>query len=39
MSLILTSGARVVPAKPLVLGYNFSHPRLDEALSSALGRD
>jgi uncharacterized protein len=37
MAEIVTEGARVVPAKPLVLGYEFLHPRLDEALSSALG--
>jgi NAD dependent epimerase/dehydratase family enzyme len=36
MSQIVTSGARVVPAKPLMLGYAFRHPDLDEALSSAL---
>jgi uncharacterized protein len=37
MAEIVTEGARVVPAKPLVLGYEFLHPQLDEALSSALG--
>jgi uncharacterized protein (TIGR01777 family) len=37
MAEIVTEGARVVPAKPLVLGYEFSHPQLDEALSAALG--
>ncbi len=37
MAEIVTEGARVVPAKPLVLGYEFAHPQLDEALSSALG--
>jgi uncharacterized protein len=37
MAEIVTEGARVVPAKPLVLGYEFIHPRLDEALSAALG--
>jgi uncharacterized protein len=37
MAEILTTGARVVPAKPLVLGYEFRHPRLEGALSSALG--
>jgi hypothetical protein len=26
-----------VPAKPLVLGYEFRHPQLEEALSSAIG--
>jgi hypothetical protein len=36
MSEIVTTGARVVPAKPLVLGYEFRHPRLQEALASAL---
>jgi len=36
MAEIVTSGARVVPAKPLVLGYAFAHPQLDEALRSAL---
>lgn len=36
MAEIVTTGARVVPAKPLVLGYQFAHPRLDEALASAL---
>lgn len=38
MAEIVTKGARVVPAKPLVLGYEFEHAQLDEALSSALGR-
>jgi uncharacterized protein (TIGR01777 family) len=37
MAELVTEGARVVPAKPLVLGYEFAHPELDEALSSALG--
>jgi uncharacterized protein (TIGR01777 family) len=36
MSLVITTGARVLPAKPLVLGYRFRHPRLDEALRAAL---
>jgi uncharacterized protein (TIGR01777 family) len=36
MSEIVTSGARAVPAKPLMLGYSFRHPDLDEALRSAL---
>lgn len=39
MAEIVTSGARVVPAKPLVLGYEFAHPQLDEALSSAIAAD
>jgi uncharacterized protein len=37
MAGIVTTGARVVPAKPLVLGYDFRHPELAEALHSALG--
>ena len=37
MAEIVTNGARVMPAKPLVLGYEFAHPRLPEALRSALG--
>jgi uncharacterized protein (TIGR01777 family) len=36
MAAIVTTGARVLPAKPLVLGYRFRHPDLDEALRSAL---
>jgi hypothetical protein len=36
MAEIVTEGARVVPAKPLVLGYEFAHAQLDEALRSAL---
>ncbi|MGA2320792.1 MAG: TIGR01777 family oxidoreductase [Solirubrobacteraceae bacterium] len=36
MAEIVTTGARVVPAKPLVLGFEFRHPELQEALSSAL---
>jgi uncharacterized protein len=36
MAAIVTTGARVLPAKPLVLGYRFRHPELDEALRSAL---
>ncbi len=39
MSAIVTEGARVMPAKPLVLGYEFEHPQLEEALSSALADD
>jgi uncharacterized protein len=38
MAEIVTEGARVVPAKALVLGYEFAHAHLDEALTSALGR-
>jgi|HubBroStandDraft_3_1064219.scaffolds.fasta_scaffold03454_4 uncharacterized protein (TIGR01777 family) len=37
MAEIVTSGARVLPAKALVLGYDFRHPRLDSALRDALG--
>jgi uncharacterized protein (TIGR01777 family) len=36
MAEIVTTGARVVPAKALVLGYSFRHGELDEALDSAL---
>jgi uncharacterized protein len=36
MAEIVTTGARVLPAKPLVLGYRFRHPELDEALHAAL---
>jgi NAD dependent epimerase/dehydratase family enzyme len=39
MAEIVTKGARVVPAKALVLGYEFAHAELGEALASALGRD
>jgi uncharacterized protein (TIGR01777 family) len=38
MAQIITGGARVVPAKPLMLAYAFRHAELDEALRSALGR-
>ena len=36
MAEIVTRGARVVPAKALVLGFQFAHAELDEALSSAI---
>lgn len=36
MAEIVTQGARVVPAKALVLGFQFAHAELDEALASAL---
>ncbi len=36
MAQIVTTGSRVLPAKPLVLGYEFRHPRLEEALEAAL---
>jgi uncharacterized protein (TIGR01777 family) len=38
MAQMLTSGARVVPAKPLVLGYEFLHTELEPALRSAIAR-
>jgi uncharacterized protein len=38
MAQIVTTGARVLPAKPLMLGYEFRHPHLDEALGAALSR-
>lgn len=38
MAEIVTGGARVMPAKALVLGYAFEHPQLHEALVAALGR-
>jgi len=37
MAEIVTTGQRVVPARPLALGYRFAHPDLDDALRSALG--
>jgi NAD dependent epimerase/dehydratase family enzyme len=36
MAEIVTTGVRAVPARALVLGYEFAHPRLDEALHAAL---
>ncbi len=36
MARIVTTGARVLPAKALVLGYRFAHPHLDEALRATL---
>jgi uncharacterized protein (TIGR01777 family) len=36
MAEIVTSGARVLPAKALVLGYEFRRPQLDGALRAAL---
>ena len=32
----LTTGARVLPAKPLVLGYRFRYPQVRAALAAAL---
>jgi hypothetical protein len=37
MASLVTTGARVMPAKALVLGYDFKHTEIDEALSDALG--
>jgi hypothetical protein len=39
MAEIVTTGARAVPAKALVLGYEFRHPTLEEALRSALASE
>jgi uncharacterized protein len=36
MAQIVTTGARVLPARALVLGYRFRHPQLEEALRAAL---
>jgi uncharacterized protein (TIGR01777 family) len=36
MAEIVTTGVRAMPAKALVLGYEFEHPRLHEALATAL---
>jgi uncharacterized protein (TIGR01777 family) len=36
MAEIVTTGARVLPAKALVLGYQFRYPKLDAALRAAL---
>ena len=36
MAEIVTEGARVVPAKALVLGFEFAHAELGEALASAI---
>jgi len=38
MAEIVTQGQRAVPERTLALGYDFAHPALDEALTSALGR-
>ncbi len=38
MAEVLTTGARVLPAKALVLGHRFEHPHVREALVSALSR-
>jgi uncharacterized protein (TIGR01777 family) len=36
MASIVTTGVRMVPARALALGYEFSHPEVDEALRAAL---
>ncbi len=36
MASVITSGVRAMPARALVLGYSFEHPRLSEALRSLL---
>ncbi len=36
MAAVVTGGSRVLPAKALVLGYEFAHPQLDSALRAAL---
>jgi uncharacterized protein len=36
MASLVTTGARALPAKALVLGYRFRHPALDETLRSLL---
>jgi len=38
MAQIVTTGARVMPAKALVNGYEFKYPEAEGALRSALGR-
>jgi uncharacterized protein len=38
MAEIVTTGARVMPAKALVLGYEFAQPQLEPALRQALAR-
>ncbi len=37
-AMVVTTGQRVVPTRALELGYKFSHPDLDPALASILGR-
>jgi uncharacterized protein len=37
MAQLVIAGVRAVPARALVLGYEFAHPELDEALRAALG--
>jgi hypothetical protein len=37
MADVVTTGQRAVPRRAVELGYEFRHPRVDEALASALG--
>jgi uncharacterized protein (TIGR01777 family) len=37
MAQIVTTGQRALPVRPLTRGFVFAHPKLDEALRSALG--
>jgi NAD dependent epimerase/dehydratase family enzyme len=37
MAEIVTTGVRAVPARALVLGYEFKYPRYERALRAALG--
>jgi NAD dependent epimerase/dehydratase family enzyme len=39
MAEIVTTGARALPARALVLGYEFRYPQLDAALRAALGAE
>ncbi|MGA8365471.1 MAG: TIGR01777 family oxidoreductase [Solirubrobacteraceae bacterium] len=39
MAEIITTGVRAVPARALMLGYEFKYPRLDEALRATLALD
>jgi uncharacterized protein len=39
MAQMITTGARAVPAKALVLGYQFRHPDLEPALRDAIKPD
>jgi uncharacterized protein (TIGR01777 family) len=38
MAQLITTGARVLPARPLMWGYEFRHPHLEEALRAALSQ-
>jgi NAD dependent epimerase/dehydratase family enzyme len=39
MARVITTGARAVPARALVLGYQFQHPDLEPALRAAITPD